>query len=157
MADTPTPEHLAAWRGMLTVHTELTERIDDALRRAEVIPLRWYDALLGLYEAPGHRLRLSELARAALLSRSGLSRLVDRLEAAGLLTREPCSDDARGAYAVLTPEGLQALRRSWKVYGRQIEALFGRHLSRAEARAAAELSRRVLDRLPESTDRQDRP
>jgi DNA-binding MarR family transcriptional regulator len=134
MAVRPSPDHLAAWRALLTAHAELTERIDAALRAAGVIPLRWYDALLGLYEAPGRRLRLAELAEAALLSRSGLSRLVDRLEAAGLLNREPCEDDARGAFAVLTPEGLQALRRCWRVYGAEIAARVGQRLSPAEAR-----------------------
>jgi DNA-binding MarR family transcriptional regulator len=144
MPHRPTPEHVAAWRGLLTAHADLTERIDGALREAGVIPLRWYDALLCLYEAPGRRLRLADLARAALLSRSGLSRLVDRLEAAGLLTREPCEDDARGAYAVLSSEGLQALRRCWKVYGPLIEALVGRRLTGAEARRLGELLGRLL-------------
>ncbi|HEY7480779.1 MAG TPA: MarR family transcriptional regulator [Gemmatimonadales bacterium] len=144
MADRPAPEHVAAWRALLTAHADLTERIDGALRHAGVIPLRWYDALLCLYEAPERRLRLAEMARAALLSRSGLSRLVDRLEAAGLLTREPCEDDARGAYAVLTPDGLQALRRCWKVYGPQIEALVGRRLTAGEARRLRKLLGRLL-------------
>jgi DNA-binding MarR family transcriptional regulator len=144
MPDRPTPGHIAAWRILLTAHADLTERIDGALREAGVIPLRWYDALLCLYQAPGRRLRLADMARAALLSRSGLSRLVDRLEATGLLTREPCEDDARGAYAVLTPEGLQALRRCWKVYGPQIEALVGRRLTPAEARRLRGLLGRLL-------------
>ena len=149
MAVRSSPDHLAAWRALLTAHAELTERIDAALRAAGVIPLRWYDALLCLYEAPGRRLRLAELAKAALLSRSGLTRLVDRLEAAGLLTREPCEDDARGAYAVLTPQGLQALRRCWRVYGAEIEARVGRRLTAAEARTL----RGLLVRLAEETER----
>jgi DNA-binding MarR family transcriptional regulator len=147
MTPLPAAGHVAAWRALLTVHADLTERIDAALRAAGVIPLRWYDALLCLYEAPGRRLRLAELARAALLSRSGLTRLVDRLEAAGLLAREPCEDDARGAYAVLTPAGLQALRRCWRVYGPQIEALVGRRLSLAEARTLAALLGRLSERV----------
>lgn len=142
----PTADHVAAWRALLTVHADLTERIDDALREAGVIPLRWYDALLCLYEAPGRRLRLAEMADAALLSRSGLSRLVDRLEKARLLTREPVASDARGAYAVLTSDGLQALRRCWRVYGQQLDALIGRRLSSTEARSLADLLRRLLDR-----------
>lgn len=146
MAVRPSADHVAAWRALLTAHAELTERIDAALRAAGVIPLRWYDALLCLYEAPGRRLRLAELARAALLSRSGLTRLVDRLEAAGLLTRVPCEDDARGAYAVLTGEGLQALRRCWRVYGAEIEARIGRRLAPAEARSL----RGLLVRLAEA-------
>ena len=142
-SDRPSPEHVAAWRALLTAHAELTERIDAALRRADVIPLRWYDALLCLYEAPARRLRLAELAQAALLSRSGLSRLVDRLEEAGLLRREPCADDARGAFAVLTAEGHQALRRCWRVYGAEIEARVGRRLTAAEARTLGALLARL--------------
>jgi len=150
----PTADHVAAWRALLTVHADLTERIDGALREAGVIPLRWYDALLCLYEAPGRRLRLADMARAALLSRSGLSRLVDRLEAAGLLTREPVADDARGAYALLTPDGLQELRRCWRVYGRQIDTLIGRRVTATEARAIADLLRRLLER-PDDTRRRE--
>jgi DNA-binding MarR family transcriptional regulator len=145
MADRPAPDHVAAWRALLTVHAELTERIDAALRDAGVIPLRWYDALLSLYEAPARRLRLAEMAEAALLSRSGLTRLVDRLEEAGLLTREPCEDDARGAYAVLTSDGLQALRRCWRVYGTELETRVGRRLTPAEAKTLRGLLTRLLE------------
>lgn len=142
----PSADHVAAWRALLTVHADLTERIDGALREAGVIPLRWYDALLCLCEAAGRRLRLADMAQAALLSRSGLSRLVDRLEEAGLLTREPVAHDARGAYAALTPEGLQALRQCWKVYGRQIEKLIGVRVTSTEARSVAKLLGRLLER-----------
>jgi DNA-binding MarR family transcriptional regulator len=146
MADRPSAEHLAAWRGLLTAHAELTDRIDASLRAAGVIPLRWYDALLALYEAPDRRLRLADMAKAALLSRSGLTRLVDRLEQAGLLVRQPAEDDARGAYAVLTPAGLQAMRRCWRVYGAEIEARVGRRLTAAEAKTL----RGLLARLGEA-------
>jgi DNA-binding MarR family transcriptional regulator len=153
VATRPTADHVAAWRALLTAHAELTERIDAALREAGVIPLRWYDALLCLYEAPGRRRRLSQMAKAALLSRSGLSRLVDRLEEAGLLVREPSEVDARGAYAVLTPAGLQALRRCWRVYGPQIDALVGRPMTQAEARSVAGL----LGRLVQGAGELERP
>jgi DNA-binding MarR family transcriptional regulator len=145
MADRPSSDHVAAWRALLTAHAELTERMDAALRAADVIPLRWYDALLSLYEAPGRRLRLAEMAKAALLSRSGLTRLVDRLEQAGLLTREPCEDDARGAFAVLTPEGLQALRRCWRIYAMEIEARVGRRLTVSEAKTLGALLTRLVE------------
>jgi DNA-binding MarR family transcriptional regulator len=145
MADRPSADHVAAWRALLTAQAELTERIDAALRAAEVIPLRWYDALFSLYEAPARRLRLAEMAKATLLSRSGLSRLVDRLEQAGLLAREPCEDDARGAYAVLTAEGLQALRRCWRIYGAEVEARVGRRLTVSEARTLRALLVRLVE------------
>jgi DNA-binding MarR family transcriptional regulator len=110
-----------------------------------VIPLRWYDALFSLYESPGRRLRLAEMAKATLLTRSGLTRLVDRLEQARLLTREPCEDDARGAFAVLIPEGLQALRRCWRIYGAEIEARVGRRLTAPEARTLRALLARLVE------------
>jgi DNA-binding MarR family transcriptional regulator len=133
MSTTVQPAQLAAWRALLGAHAELTERIDRAMREGGAIPLHWHHALVGLHEAPERRLRLGELARAALLSRSGLSRLVDRLEEAGLLRREACGDDARGAYAVLTPAGLAALRRAGRIYGREIQRLFGQHVTDREA------------------------
>jgi DNA-binding MarR family transcriptional regulator len=145
MADRPSSDHVGAWRALLTAHAELTERMDTALRTANVIPLRWYDALLALYEAPGRRLRLAEMAKATLLTRSGLTRLVDRLEQAGLLTRERAKDDARGAFAVLTPEGLQALRRCWRVYGAEIEAGVGRRLTVSEAKTLCALLTRLVE------------
>jgi DNA-binding MarR family transcriptional regulator len=145
MADRSSAEHVAAWRALLTAHAELTDRIDASLRAAGVIPLRWYDALLALYEAPDRRLRLADMARAALLSRSGLTRLVDRLEEAGLLVRARAEDDARGAYAVLTPAGLQAMRRCWRVYGAEIEARVGRRLTAAEARSLRGLLARLIE------------
>jgi DNA-binding MarR family transcriptional regulator len=70
------------------------------------------------------------------------------------LTREPCANDARGAYAALTSEGLQALRRCWRVYGRQIEKLIGRRMSSAEARHVAELLRRLLERPGDGRSRE---
>ena len=82
----------------------------DLLAEAE-LPLGWYDVLLQLAEAPERRLRMAELADRVLLSRSGLTRLVDRLAAEGLVTREPFPDDARGPYTVLTDAGLDRLRR----------------------------------------------
>lgn len=145
MADRPSSDHVAAWRALLTAQAELTERIDAALRAEDMIPLRWYDALFSLYEAPGRRLRLAEMAKATLLSRSGLTRLVDRLEREGLLTREPVEHDARGAFALLTADGLQALRRCWRVYGAEIEARVGRRLTVSEAKTLRALLARLVE------------
>lgn len=107
-------------------------RIEDDLGGAEVLPLSWYDDLLALYEAPDRRLRMHELARTILVTRGGLTRLVARIEKAGLLRREPDPDDGRGLYAVLTEEGLEALRTTWPIYARGIAEHFGRHLTDEE-------------------------
>jgi DNA-binding MarR family transcriptional regulator len=98
--------------------------IEDALRKEGLPPLTWYDVLWPLYRAPGHRLRMKQLADEVVLSRTGLVRLVDRIETAGLLRREPVPDDRRGAYAVITDKGMAMLRRMWPVYARGIRSEF---------------------------------
>jgi DNA-binding MarR family transcriptional regulator len=135
---------LTAWRSFLTAHATLIDRIEHELVEANVLPLSWYDVLLALYEAPDHRLRMHELASAIVLSRSGLTRLVDRLEAEGLLYRERSGTDRRGAYAVLTDAGLAALRQTWPVYARGIAEHFACYLSDEEVRTLTEVFQRVL-------------
>jgi DNA-binding MarR family transcriptional regulator len=134
----------ACWRGFLSAHAAATDRIEGALKEAGVLPLSWYDVLLALYEAPEKRLRMHELARAILVTRGGLTRLVARIEEAGLLRREPDPDDGRGLYAVLTGEGLEALRATWPVYAGGIAEHFGRHLTDEEVAVLDRAFSRVL-------------
>jgi DNA-binding MarR family transcriptional regulator len=134
----------AAWRSLITAHAVVVEKVERALLEAGLPPLGWYDVLLELSAAPGCRLRMHELARAVVLSRSGLTRLVDRLERAGLLRREPDPSDRRGSFAVLTDEGGEMLRRMWPVYAAGIAEHFGGHLSDDEAYALTEVLSRVL-------------
>lgn len=141
----PDPYRLAAYRAFITAHAEIITRIERDMAAAGVIPLGWYDVLIELYEAPGRRLRLHELARAVVLSRSTLTRTVDRLEAAGLLRREPDPSDRRGAFAVLTDAGLEAMRRAWPVYARGIVDYFARHLDDEQARELSALFERIRD------------
>lgn len=105
-----TPAELAAWRGLLGVHSEVVGRLDAELEREHGLALTEYEVLISLDDAPQRRLRMSELAGELLLSRSGLTRLVDRLERQGLVARERCEDDARGYFAVLTDRGARKLR-----------------------------------------------
>jgi DNA-binding MarR family transcriptional regulator len=135
---------LLAWRALLRAHAAAVGRIERDLAASEPdLPLTWYDVLVALVGAPERRLRLRELAEAVLLSRSGLTRLVDRLEAAGLLRREPDPTDRRGAFAVLTEAGYAALRRTWPRYARGIQEHFGRHLGEEEAAVLARALERV--------------
>ncbi len=92
---------------------------------------------------------MSELARKVVLSRSGLTRLVDKLEVAGLLTRESTPADGRGAFAALTDEGMAALRQAWPVYARSILKHFAQHLSDEEARIYQESLGRILEAVGE--------
>lgn len=99
---------LAAWRGFLRVHAAIERELDEELTELHDLPLSSYEVLLTVADAPGERMRMSEIADSVLLSRSGVTRLVDRLERDGLVERIPCEDDARGQYAVLTPRGREA-------------------------------------------------
>jgi DNA-binding MarR family transcriptional regulator len=99
---------LASWRGFLRVHAALERELDAELIANHGLPLSSYEVLLTVADAPGERMRMSEIADSVLLSRSGVTRLVDRLERDGLVERIPCEDDARGQYAVLTERGREA-------------------------------------------------
>src|SRR3954451_24358821 len=97
---------LAVWRGFLRLHAALAKQLDAELEAAHGLPLSSYEVLLNLATAPDQRLRMADLADRALLSRSGMMSLVDRLERQGLLERDTCASDARGCFAVLTEAGL---------------------------------------------------
>jgi DNA-binding MarR family transcriptional regulator len=107
---------LSAWRTFLHAHARLTRRLDEELRAAHGLSLPEYDALVQLAGAPGRRLRMSVLADRVLLSRSGITRLVDRLEADGMVARTACTTDARGAEASLTHAGVDRLRSASRTH-----------------------------------------
>src|SRR5215213_3957792 len=107
-----TAAELAAWRGFLRVHSAVAKRLDAQLESAHDLPLSSYEVLITLQSAPARRLRMAELADRVLLSRSGMTRLVDRLERDGLLARDTCAADARGCFAVLTEAGDDLLARA---------------------------------------------
>jgi DNA-binding MarR family transcriptional regulator len=114
-------DELATWRAFLNAHAVLIQQIEGDLKDRELPPLSWYDVLWPLYRAEHQRLRMNELTQQVVLSRTGLVRLVDRIEAAGLLRREPVPEDGRGSYAAITKEGAATLRRMWPVYRRHIQ------------------------------------
>jgi DNA-binding MarR family transcriptional regulator len=128
-------EKASAWPAVLTVRALVVDAIERLLAEAELPDLSWYDVLWALEQAPHGRLRMHELASRTVTTRSNLTRLVDRLEAAGLVTRERDGEDRRGAFAVLTAAGRQMRARMWKVYGPAIEELFDRHLGAEESAA----------------------
>jgi DNA-binding MarR family transcriptional regulator len=134
---------LATWRAFLNAHAILIQRIEKDLKAHGLPPLGWYDVLWPLQRAKGGRLRMNELAQQVVLSRTGLVRLVDRIEAAGLLRREPVSEDGRGAYVVISDEGAATLRRMWPVYRRHIEQDFLDPLGAGAGRVRAALERVV--------------
>ncbi len=111
---------------ILFIHSsqQILQRIDARLKQQQVLPLAWYDVLLELQKSPEGKLRFKNIGERVLLSSSNIKRLIDRLEASKYVTRELCREDARGVYAVITPEGKKRLEQTWPVYKACIEELF---------------------------------
>jgi len=137
---TPALSHveLDAWRGFLRAHARVTRVLDAELTAECDLPLGSYEVLLHLDDAPDRRLRMTELAERVVLSRSGLTRLVDRLEAEGLIRREACAGDARGTNAAITEEGRTRLRQARPVHLRGVREHYTDLLSADEVAVLAE-------------------
>jgi DNA-binding MarR family transcriptional regulator len=138
------PDRLAAWRGLLLAHHRAVRAIEADLEAAGVIPLTWYDVLLELRAAPDG-LRMQELGRRVVLSRTRVSRLVDELEAKGLVERSPDPDDKRATIASITPAGEAAFRAAAPVYLAKIDEHFNAYLTDAQRQVIATGLQRVVD------------
>jgi DNA-binding MarR family transcriptional regulator len=138
-----TAAELGAWRGMLRAQAALVRALDAELEQAHNLPLTHYDVLIYLGAAPGRRLRMAELADSVLLSRSGVTRLVDRLERDGLLVRDTCTSDGRGCFAVLTDKGEELLSRARPTHLAGVRERFLSHFSEEELEALAAAWNRV--------------
>ena len=123
---------LRAWRGLLRTHALLVKRLDADLEAAHGLPLTSYEVLLHLAKAEGCKMRMCDVAESVLLSRSGLTRLVDRLERDGYVERVSCPDDARGAFARLTPAGRTKLEAASSTHLEGIRQHFLTHFDASE-------------------------
>src|SRR4051794_38737385 len=138
------PVELGAWRGFLRVHSALVRSLDAELASAHKLPLSSYEVLINLEAAPGHKRRMSELADSVLLSRSGMTRLVDRLEQNGLLERDHCTADGRGCFAVLTDKGAALLESARPTHLGGVRERFLSQFAEDELRMLAGMWDRVL-------------
>jgi DNA-binding MarR family transcriptional regulator len=141
--ETLTLGELRAWRGLLRAHACLARRLDAELEQAHGLPMTSYEVLHHVEEASGGRMRLCELAEQAQLSRSGLTRLVDRLERDGLLERCSCDHDARGSYACLTDMGRERLEAARGTHLVVIREQFFSHFSEGELGSLADMWERI--------------
>ncbi|MEX0784477.1 MAG: MarR family transcriptional regulator [Dehalococcoidia bacterium] len=144
MATDISPARMGAWRSFLVAHARVTDALAAELEAETSLPLTWYDVLVQLTEAEDKRLRMQDLARAVLLSKSGLTRLVDRMMASGLVTREPCLDDRRGTFVCLADAGRDRLDGASPIHMRGISQHFTSHLSEDEARQLHALLDRIV-------------
>jgi DNA-binding MarR family transcriptional regulator len=141
------PRELAAWRGMLRAYAYLQRDLEQGLEQRHGLQNSTYEVLMHLSDAPDGRMRLSDLANLAVLSRSGLTRLIDRLEKEGQVVRERCETDARGYYAVLTAEGRERVTAARAEYLDEVRERFHDLMTPEEQELLGDLWTRVLDRL----------
>ncbi len=141
----PTRGQLSAWRAFLRAHATITRVLEAELLAEQQLSLAAYDVLVQLAEAPDRRLRMTDLADAVLLSRSGVTRLVDRLEKVGLVARCRVEKDGRGVAAELTDAGLSRLRVASRTHLAGVVRHFAARLEETDLGPLERISRRLAD------------
>jgi DNA-binding MarR family transcriptional regulator len=137
------PTELAAWRGMLQLHADVTRALDAEMRAEHGLSLSAYEVLMFLANAPDRHLRMSEIADRVLLSRSGCTRLVDRLVQLGYVTRCAAETDGRGAYAELTGAGLEKFQAAQPIHRQGVHHHFLDHLNTTDAVVLGDIWTRI--------------
>ncbi|MEW6639785.1 MAG: MarR family winged helix-turn-helix transcriptional regulator [Pseudomonadota bacterium] len=143
MIDRLPDDTIRTWARLVRVQQDLLDHVEADLKAAGLPPLVWYDVLLELVREPDGRLRYRDLQARLLLAKHNLSRLLDRLAAEDLITREAVADDARGACIVVTAAGRQLQKRIWPVYHQAIATHFAGKLSGADVKKLGD----ILDKL----------
>jgi DNA-binding MarR family transcriptional regulator len=129
--------------------------MDQRIQKEVGMPLAWFDILVNLYIAPDRRLRMRDLAQTIVLTRSGITRLVDRIEEAGYVRREPSAEDRRGYYAVLTEKGVEVTERAQAIHGVDIDTHFMHFLNKNEDKALKKIMFRIWEENPIFTREND--
>jgi DNA-binding MarR family transcriptional regulator len=142
------PEQRAAWSGFIRAHASIVKELDAELQAAHGLPLSSYDVLVQLSLAPGGRMQMFELAEAVHLSRSGLTRMVDRLEREGLLRRHRGERDPRQVFACITERGLERLAETTPTHLAGVRERFLDRLSRAQLQQLESIWRELLEGQP---------
>lgn len=139
------PETLAAWRGLLFTQAMVAAALEDDMLEQHGLPITWFDILGRLKRSDQQRLRMHELEEMSVFTRSGLTRLADRLEEAGLVRRERSAQDRRGVYLAITDAGLARINEVWDDHESSIQEHFGRYLDSDDARAIRKATEKVLE------------
>ena len=133
------------WRAFLETHSTVVKYLERRMQEQHGLALTWWDVLMQLSDVPEGRLRLGELAESVLLTRSGITRLLDRMIEAGLVVREPCPGDRRGYYAVITQQGRDTIERIGPDHSKDAWEVFLGHITDDEAVLMGKVFKRVLD------------
>lgn len=142
-AKPPRNAHGEAWGALARTHAAIAQRLQEALANGDFPPLPWYEVLATVAEAPEQRMKMGDLAEALVITRGGLTKLVDRLVKAGLLERTFCETDRRVSYATLLPAGGDLLEEMRPVVVAELKVAFAARLSAAEADGLRETLERV--------------
>lgn len=137
-------QDIDTWKLFLRAYVVVLEKLKQQMREEHDLPLTWFDVLVQLRLAGG-RLRMTELASSVLLSTSGLTRLLDRIEEKGLIARQPCKGDRRGYWAVLTEEGRRVAKETWPAHAEGIRRHFLAHLDDKEIHSLRIAFSKILD------------
>jgi DNA-binding MarR family transcriptional regulator len=129
----PNTPHGEAWGALTRTHAAVSQRLQEALAQGDYPPLPWYEVLAIIAEAPEQRMRMGDLAEVLVITRGGLTKLVDRLVKAGLLERTFCETDRRVSYATLCPAGRDLLAEMRPVIVGELEVAFSANLSVEQA------------------------
>ena len=144
MPDHADQETQDAWKGILFTHAKVVQALEADLQTSADLNLTWLDVMNRLNEHPERRLRFHELAERSLFTRSGLTRLVDRIEQAGYVEREHARDDRRGVYVTLTNAGAAKLESLWPDFTASIQNHFGQHLNRDDIKAVIAATEKIV-------------
>ena len=147
------PEQLHAWRSFLLAYARVVQLLNDDMQARSDMPLTWYDVLVHLSEAPEQTLCMTDLAESVFISRSGLTRLVDRMEVGGLVKRSPAPDDRRRMMASLTDEGFRRLAEAAPGHVEALRRVMLDVLDDTDVRTLAA----VMDKINASPAESDRP
>jgi DNA-binding MarR family transcriptional regulator len=138
-------ERLGAWLNFIQAHAAVVDSLERKLEAENGLPLAWHEVLVRLAASPDGRLRMFDLSELLLLSKSGATRLVDRMEEAGLVSRGGCATDRRVTYAAITDKGRTTLDDSMPVFQRGIEEFFSKHLTDEEVAALRGALRKLIE------------
>ena len=136
--------HLQMWRSFLQAHSTVVKYLERRMEEQHSLPLSWWDVLIQLADGPEGRLRMGELAESVLLTRSGITRLVDRMILEGFVDREPCPGDRRGYFAVITQKGRDTIERVGPDHSKDAWEVFLGHINEEEAELMGNVFSRVL-------------
>lgn len=141
------PETLAAWRGLLFTEAAVIRALEKDMLEQHELPITWFDLLGRLARSDERRLRMHELEEASMFTRSGITRLADRLEEAGLVRRERSAEDRRGVYLAITEAGVAKMNEVWADHERSIQEHFGQYLDSKDTAAIRNAAEKVLNGL----------